>query len=122
MTKTPSTPSTPRQPDNHRCSRTSSAIATPARCLLATLLLAGGLGAGVSAAAASDSAVVANIRGLSSPQVEALKQASGVHWWLELGDEMLLAGDAGSLQDLLPATPANRCRNTPNGMRCSPTR
>ncbi len=108
MTKTPSTPSTPRQPDNHRCSRTSSAIATPARCLLATLLLAGGLGAGVSAAAASDSAVVANIRGLSSPQVEALKQASGVHWWLELGDEMLLAGDAGSLQDLLPATPANR--------------
>lgn len=67
------------------------------------LLLA--LSASASAAPPVERAALVDIHAASAAEVEALKRGAGVHWWLELGDRLLLAGD--------PATTASASRSTP---------
>ena len=65
--------------------------------------------AGLLLAAASSSALAAgqtlllDIRSASHAQVETYKSADGVDWWLELGDQLLLAGDEAALRAQSPA-------------------
>lgn len=50
------------------------------------------LALGSAATTHADDAVLVDIGHASALDVAALKQADGVHWWLELGDRLLLAG------------------------------
>lgn len=50
--------------------------------------------ANITAAASATPARLVDIRTASAVDVTAAKAAPGVQWWLELGDELLLAGDA----------------------------
>lgn len=43
-------------------------------------------------AAATDHAFVVDIAKADAARVEALKHGAGVHWWLELGDRLVVAG------------------------------
>lgn len=47
-------------------------------------------------------ALLLDIRSASHAQVERFKQAEGVDWWLELGDQLLLAGDPAVLRKQSP--------------------
>jgi hypothetical protein len=71
---------------------------------LAALLLA----ASTPAAQAAADALLLDIRSASHSQVETYKTAKGVDWWIELGDELLLAGDAKTLRAQSPAHRAAR--------------
>ncbi len=75
----------------------------PTHALLALLLAA----PAATASAAADTLLV-DIRSASHAQVEAYKTAEGVDWWIELGDELLLAGDAATLRAQSPAHRAAR--------------
>jgi hypothetical protein len=70
---------------------------------LAALLLA----ATTPAATAADTLLV-DISKATHAQVEAYKTAHGVDWWIELGDELLLSGDADALKKQSPAIRAAR--------------
>lgn len=58
------------------------------------MLLSAVLLASVAATAPATPARLVDIRSASAVDIAAAKRASGVRWWLELGDELLLAGDA----------------------------
>lgn len=51
---------------------------------------------------AADEALLLDIRRATHAQVEQYKRADSVRWWLELGDELLLAGDAARLRTQSP--------------------
>ncbi|MBL8300984.1 MAG: Zn-dependent exopeptidase M28 [Rhodanobacteraceae bacterium] len=66
---------------------------------LAALLLA----ASATNVQAAAETLLLDIRSASHSQVEAYKKAEGVDWWIELGDELLLAGDGETLRAQSPA-------------------
>lgn len=71
--------------------------------LLSALLLAL-----ASPALAVNQTLLLDIRTASHEQVETYKKANGVDWWIELGDELLLAGDEAALRAQSPAHRAAR--------------
>lgn len=68
------------------------------RSLLASSILLAML---ANPVAAQDRAVLVDIREAGASEVEAWKQADGVDWWLELGDELLLSGDASAMHSAI---------------------
>lgn len=57
-----------------------------------------------SASVPAERALLVDIRAADAAEVEALKHGSGVHWWLELGDRLLLAGDVTAKSPVPRAT------------------
>lgn len=57
----------------------------------------------LSAAPQGEHALLVDIRSASATEVSELKQGAGVRWWLELGNSLLLAGDAAPMQLLTPS-------------------
>ena len=57
----------------------------------------------LSAAPQGGQALLVDIHSASAAEVRDLKHGVGVHWWLELGNTLLLAGDAVPLGPLAPA-------------------
>lgn len=55
-------------------------------------------------ASADERAVLVDIRHASVEQVETWRTAEGVSWWLELGDDLLLSGDAARVHAALGST------------------
>ena len=47
-------------------------------------------------------ALVADIRTADAQTIARWKADAGVHWWLELGDQLLLVGEHGELRALVP--------------------
>ena len=43
------------------------------------------------------SALVVDIESADSAALAAWKQARGVRWWIEMGDQLVLVGDTGEL-------------------------
>ena len=50
----------------------------------------------------AEHALLVDIRSASAAEVRELKHGAGVNWWLELGNSLLLAGEAAPLQSLAP--------------------
>lgn len=58
---------------------------------------------GAPPAWAADDALLVGLQHADAAGLAALKQAPGVRWWVEAGDVLVLAGDAGAMRDALPA-------------------
>lgn len=56
----------------------------------------------LSAAPQGEHALLVDIHAASATEVRDLKHGAGVHWWLELGNSLLLAGDAAPMRSLAP--------------------
>lgn len=59
-----------------------------------------GLMLALPAATPPEHAVVVDIRASSAAEVDALKQAPGVNWWLEMGTRLVVGGESAPLQAL----------------------
>lgn len=58
----------------------------------------------VSAAPSAERALLVDIHSSDAAEVDALKRGRGVHWWLELGDRLLLAGEVTAESSLPRST------------------
>lgn len=56
----------------------------------------------LAAVPTGESAVLVDIRAATAVEVRELKHDNGVHWWLELGNSLLLAGDVSQPASRMP--------------------